>query len=84
MAKKLLPVASLILWFLLPALSLAKDGYTRNPDVDIIHYCFRIYLNDSTDRIEGSAGITINLSKKTKILELDLVGCKQQGHRNGY
>jgi len=79
MAKKILPIASVILWFLLSGLSLAKDDYPKNPDVDIIHYCFRIYLNDSTDRIEGSAGITFNLSKKTKILELDLVGVNSKG-----
>lgn len=79
MAKKLFSIASVILLFLFPGPSSAKDGYPRNPDVDIIHYCFRIYLNDSTDRIEGSAGITINLSKKTKILELDLVGVNSKG-----
>ncbi|TSA34436.1 MAG: M1 family peptidase [Porphyromonadaceae bacterium] len=79
MIKKILPFAYIILWFIVPGISLAKDGYHRNPDVDIIHYCFRIYLNDSTDRIEGSAGITFNLAKKTRILELDLVGKNSKG-----
>jgi len=79
MIRKILAVAVLIFWILFPAPSSAKDGYPRNPDVDIIHYCFRIFLNDSTDCIEGSAGITFALAKKSKTLEFDLVGLNSKG-----
>lgn len=77
--NKLFPSLSVFLCICFPAWGSAKDGYPRNPDVDIIHYCFRIYLNDSTDRIEGSAGITFSLAKETKFLELDLVGLNSKG-----
>ena len=79
MLKRLLPIASVILLFLCPGLSSAKDGYPRNPNVDILHYCFYIVLNDSTNCIKGSSVITVCLAKKTKILELDLVGLKANG-----
>jgi len=79
MNKILFPAIPIILWLLFPVICSAKDNYPRNPDVDIIHYCFRIYLNDSTDRIEGSANITFTLAKKTKLLELDLVSLSSKG-----
>ncbi|MCX6226887.1 MAG: M1 family metallopeptidase [Bacteroidia bacterium] len=79
MIRKTLPVALLTLWIIFPRPVAAKDGYPRNPDVDVTHYCFRIFLNDSTDRIEGSAEITFTLARKMKFLALDLVGLNNKG-----
>jgi aminopeptidase N len=79
MIKNPLSFASVLLCLFLPQLISANDGYPRNPKVDIIHYCFKISLNDSTNRIEGSAGITLFLTGKVGTLELDLVGLNSQG-----
>jgi len=76
MFKKFLLLTSIFLCLFFPQLISAHDGYPRNPDVDILHYCFRIYLNDSTEHIEGLADITFYLTKNTNTLHLDFVGIK--------
>jgi aminopeptidase N len=68
-----------IVWVLIGGSLSAKDSYQRDPNVDIIHYCFRVQLNDSTDRIEGSADITFSLAKTTQELRLDLAGLNDKG-----
>jgi aminopeptidase N len=70
---------AIVVSMLLPGYSPAQDGYPRNPDVDILHYGFTIYLNDSTNRIEGSAEITCSLTRKPKFLELDLTSLNNKG-----
>src|SRR5579862_4943365 len=39
----------------LAALSAFADTYPRQPDIDAIHYTFRLTLNDATDEIAGEA-----------------------------
>jgi len=79
MIRKIFPIALIILCNLIPEHAAAKDGYRRNQDIDILHYCFRINLNDSTDQIEGSARITISLANPCKFAELDLTSIKSSG-----
>jgi aminopeptidase N len=76
--KKLL-FRTIIICLSLPFTAQAQDGYSRNPDLDILHYRFGISLNDSTDRIEGTALITFRLTKRTGPVELDLTGINGKG-----
>lgn len=79
MKNKFPRTALVLMFFLIPAWSFAKDGYPRNPEVDVIHYCFSIYLNDSTNRIEGTAGIEVKISGSSRMLTLDLKGQNAKG-----
>jgi aminopeptidase N len=49
-----------------------KDGYKRNPLVDIIHYDFSISISDTSNIIYGSASITVNFTGTASIVEFDL------------
>ncbi len=42
----------------------AADPYTRQPGIDAIHYAFQLALNDSTDRIEGIATVTMRFVQR--------------------
>lgn len=72
-------LTTLLICLIFPALSFANDHYPKNPDIDVDHYCFRISLNDSTDRIEGTAGITVRVTGHSNNIILDLIGL----HANG-
>src|SRR6185503_20434274 len=39
------------------------DTYTRQPGVDALHYTSRLALRDSTDDIEGEAGVELRFVK---------------------
>lgn len=53
----------------------SADNYPRNPNVDILHYVFRLKLNDQTDVIAGEATVTIRfLAAGVSELYLDLIG----------
>ena len=62
-----------------PGESFGKDGYLRNPNADVVHYCFSITLNDSTNRIEGTSKISLNIKNAGKFIEFDLAGVNQEG-----
>jgi aminopeptidase N len=74
-----LSVGIFLMCLLTPPAVEAKDGYPKNADVDILHYSFHITLNDSTNRIEGSAVITLKLTGSSRILNLDLTGPTAKG-----
>jgi aminopeptidase N len=48
--------------------TLFADKYPRIPQNDVIHYEFNIFLNDSTDRIEGSTLIKVLLTKSDSVV----------------
>ena len=50
----------------------AKDGYKRNPLIDIIHYDFSISVNDTNNVIYGHAIITVNFIRSVHTVEFDL------------
>ena len=52
----------------------AQNNYTRFREIDIQHYIFEIQLNDTTDRIEGTATIEAKILQPTQKLTLDFVG----------
>ncbi|HEX2969187.1 MAG TPA: M1 family metallopeptidase [Bacteroidales bacterium] len=64
-------ILAVLLLLVLPVI--AKDRYVRNPYIDVIHYTFSITLNDSTDRIEGKAEISLFLFENQDSVSFDLV-----------
>jgi aminopeptidase N len=58
----------LMTWFTLAG----KDGYKRNPFIDIIHYEFSISISDTNNIIYGHAEIDVNFTGPVKTLEFDL------------
>ena len=57
--KHILYISVLLLSFTVLA---GKDGYKRNPSVDIIHYDFSISISDTNNIIYGQAAITVNFT----------------------
>jgi aminopeptidase N len=55
-------------WFTLSG----KDGYKRNPFVDIIHYDFSISISDTNNIIYGHTEIDVNFTGPVKTLKFDL------------
>jgi aminopeptidase N len=55
-------------WFTLAG----KDGYKRNPFIDIIHYEFSISISDTNNIIYGHAEIAVNFTGHVNTLEFDL------------
>jgi aminopeptidase N len=62
LASGILLKALLVLVLLPPSLGIA-DPYPKNPSLRILHYTFRLRLNDSTDRMEGEALVQIRFLK---------------------
>src|SRR5680860_922392 len=52
----------------------AQDTYQRNSSADIQSYIFNLSLNDSTNRIEGEAEITVDFNAAPEAFALDLIG----------
>jgi aminopeptidase N len=50
----------------------AKDGYTRNPNIDIIHYDFSISVSDTNNIIYGHTMITVDFTGIVNTIEFDL------------
>jgi aminopeptidase N len=71
--------AIILFLFLITGATFAKDKYPVNQGIDILHYCFQIHLNDSTDHIEGTAELSIELSGSVRIINLDLKGIDEKG-----
>ncbi len=52
------------------------DTYSRQPAVDVLHYVFRVTLNDQTDEIAGETTVEVRfLEKNVTDLSLDLTSC---------
>ena len=53
---------------------LAADTYPRQPDVDALHYVFRLTITDLDDEITGESTVTLRMSSaNVKEVALDLV-----------
>ncbi len=71
----------LLLTIPVPGRAQVSDGYPRQPDIDILHYGFRLTLTDTSDVITGRA--TLRVLFRTAGVEeftLDLIG--RDGSRN--
>lgn len=64
---------------ILPVWVLATDPYPRNPHIDVKHYQFQLALNDSTDRIQGEATITLFFRSGLKSVAFDLMSVNADG-----
>lgn len=53
---------------------LARDPYERQEALDVLHYAFRLELNDTTNRIAGEADVIIRFKKPTTTFFLDFGG----------
>ncbi|MCF6358265.1 MAG: M1 family metallopeptidase [Draconibacterium sp.] len=75
MKQKLLPkqIISSIILVLFIFSATAQNHQARFESIDILHYSFEIHLNDSTNRIEGKATISLNFIKPVKQITLDLI-----------
>jgi aminopeptidase N len=49
-----------------------KDGYKRNPLVDVIHYDFSISISDTSDVIYGESAILVNFAGSVSTVSFDL------------
>ena len=64
---------------LLPGVATA-DTYPKNPGVDVVHYTFRIEVNDDSDEIVGSTTVELRfVASGTGEVGLDLVGTTDDG-----
>src|SRR6478735_7860 len=63
----------LISSFLIIAHVAFADNYPRNTSINIIHYTFRVELNDTTNVISGEATVQLQILKAISEFELDLI-----------
>jgi aminopeptidase N len=68
-----------VLVFLTYLFAHAEDPYLRNRSLDVTHYRFELSVNDSTNRIEGRATLSILFKSPVSSFELDLVNGNSQG-----
>ena len=57
---------------LLAAVDSHADTYPRQPAIDIVHYVFRLAVEDASDRIAGEATVTFRIVQPVGELVLDL------------
>ena len=63
------------LLLILTAVPAPADDYPRNHDIDILHYTFKIFLNEDTNNIRGETFIEIRFIKSgVDVFALDLIG----------
>lgn len=77
--NKLQRLYCLVIFLAVPAVMNARDGYPRNPDIDVLHYAFSLFLNDTTDRIQGETSILLRISGHTDSISFDLAGVRSNG-----
>ncbi|MGD0343110.1 MAG: hypothetical protein ABSA76_15525, partial [Bacteroidales bacterium] len=68
----------IILLFISSALR-GQAGYKPDPLVDVIHYEFNIYLNDSSNTITGMTDVRMNFSGTDTSFSLDFKNINQTG-----
>lgn len=56
-----------------------KDGYRRNPSVDIINYSFSISVSDTNNIIYGHADISVKFNGQVRSIVLDLRNIASDG-----
>jgi aminopeptidase N len=56
-----------------------QDGYPLNPGIDVIHYTFKVFLEDSTDLIRINAEITFSATGSPRTMGLDLRNKNENG-----
>ena len=61
-----------IISLLLAAADSRADTYPRQPRIDIIHYVFRLSIDDTSDRIAGETTVTFRVVQPVRELLLDL------------
>ncbi|MEZ4687522.1 MAG: M1 family metallopeptidase [Bacteroidia bacterium] len=66
-----------LLFLLISLFVIQQSGLSQFQGQDVLRYDFSIWLNDSTDRIEGVARISMAISAPTKAVSLNLI--HQQG-----
>ena len=55
------------------AVAARGDTYPRQPGVDVLHYVFRVTLNDQTDSIAGETTVEVRfLENNVTAMSLDL------------
>jgi len=60
------------------------DTYPKNPDIDILHYTFRLSLSDGTDEIVGETTVDVRfLREGVSEFALDLVKASQEAEGRG-
>lgn len=62
----------MLISILLRAVAGNADTYLRQPEVDVVHYVFRLTLDDNSNRIAGEATITFRLAERVDEVLLDL------------
>jgi aminopeptidase N len=65
-------ILSISLFLLLCLGAAGKDGYKRNPSVDIIHYDFSVSISDTNNVIYGHTEVIVNFTGTVSILGFDL------------
>jgi aminopeptidase N len=70
---------SFIILLLLSSALRGQADYKPDPLVDITHYEFNIYLNDSSDTIAGITDVEMNFSGTVPSFSLDLKNINQAG-----
>jgi aminopeptidase N len=68
-----------ILCLVIQTISKGADNYPRNEAIDILHYQFKLDLNDSTNNIAGVTSVEILFKKSIADFELDLANVNAQG-----
>ena len=61
-----------IITLLLAAADSRADTYPRQPGIDILHYVFRLTIEDTSDRIVGETTVTFRIVQPVRELLLDL------------
>ena len=61
-----------IITLLLAAADSRADTYPRQPGIDIVHYVFRLSIEDTSDRIAGETTVTFRIVQPVSELLLDL------------
>lgn len=78
---KHLIIALLVLVFAIVAFA---DTYPKNPNIDVIHYAFKLELSDETDEIIGEATVEVNfLADGIKEVRLDLTSASKDLNGKG-
>lgn len=55
------------------------DPFPRNDNIDVLHYTFRLELNDTTDIIVGNCDVTLRFTKPANSFRLNLTDQENDG-----
>lgn len=57
-------------------IKIGLDKYPRNPNVDILHYIFKIDLNDQNNELKGETTLKVKFKQSVANFSLDLINQK--------